>query len=352
MGQQHIRTVALVSLVVQNASLALLIRYAAVEGPMYAATTAVVCAEVIKVALSLLLQTQEDKGVAGLLHTLKRDILQQPVEVLKMGVPAALFCLQNNLAYVAIANLDGPTYQLLSQLKLLTTAMFSVTMLNRTLAAHQWLSLCLLACGVGLVQLSTAGGEAKRDENSVTGLVCVLLACVSSGFAGVYFEKVLKTSTVSIWVRNIQLGVYGTVIGLAGVYFGPDAAAVAQHGFLNGYTGVVWAGVLSNSLGGLIVAVVVKYADNVIKGFATSIAILVTCIISYFLFSFTVTAQFLLGGALVLYSTHLYSQVHHPVKAAGAAAPESSLKDAELSELLSARGAAAEGAEELGQSRP
>lgn len=38
------------------------------------------------------------------------------------------------------------------------------------------------------------------------GLMAVLMACVSSGFAGVYFEKILKETKQSVWVRNIQLG--------------------------------------------------------------------------------------------------------------------------------------------------
>lgn len=40
------------------------------------------------------------------------------------------------------------------------------------------------------------------------GLMAVLMACVSSGFAGVYFEKILKETKQSVWVRNIQLGEY------------------------------------------------------------------------------------------------------------------------------------------------
>lgn len=62
----------------------------------------------------------------------------------------------------------------------------------------------MLALGVGLVQISssssgkTEGGDESGDgakggddlQNPVLGLVFVLMACCTSGFAGVYFEMV------------------------------------------------------------------------------------------------------------------------------------------------------------------
>lgn len=38
------------------------------------------------------------------------------------------------------------------------------------------------------------------------GLGAVLMSTLTSGFAGVYFEKILKTGPTSVWIRNIQLG--------------------------------------------------------------------------------------------------------------------------------------------------
>jgi UDP-sugar transporter A1/2/3 len=38
------------------------------------------------------------------------------------------------------------------------------------------------------------------------GLGAVLSSTLTSGFAGVYFEKILKTGPTSVWIRNIQLG--------------------------------------------------------------------------------------------------------------------------------------------------
>lgn len=65
------------------------------------------------------------------MSTLREDIWLRPLDVMKMAVPACLYVVQNNLKYVAISNLEGPTFQLLYQLKILTTAVFSVLMLKR-----------------------------------------------------------------------------------------------------------------------------------------------------------------------------------------------------------------------------
>ena len=52
--------------------------------------------------------------------------------------------------------------------------------------------------------------------------------------------------------------------------------------------------------GGLIVAVVVKYADNVMKGFATSLSIIISAIISFVMFhDVEVNLAFVTGGGVV-----------------------------------------------------
>lgn len=92
-------------------------------------------------------------------------------------------------------------------------------MLNKKLSPVQWGSLVLLMLGVAFVQLQ---GSAAADKSSATsdshtnlvkGMVAVITSCVMSGFAGVYFEKILKGSPQSVWLRNVQLGFLGTILG-------------------------------------------------------------------------------------------------------------------------------------------
>ena len=143
-------------------------------------------------------------------------------------------------------------------------------------------------------------------QNYSAGLVAVVISCLSSGFAGVYFEKILKGSAASVWMRNVQLGIFGTALGLLGMWW-KDGAAIAEHGFLFGYTDMVWCVIFNQAFGGLLVAVVVKYADNILKGFATSFSIIVSTVMSVYLFGFHVDLLFTVGAGLVIGAVYMYS---------------------------------------------
>lgn len=60
--------------------------------------------------------------------------------------------------------------------------------------------------GVSQPQATQGSWSPEPNRNMLLGLAAVLLACFSSGFAGVYFEKILKGTAPSVWMRNIQLG--------------------------------------------------------------------------------------------------------------------------------------------------
>ena len=91
---------------------------------------------------------------------------------------------------------------------------------------------------------------------------------------------------------------------------------------------MAFAVVLNQAFGGLLIAVVIKYADNIVKGFATSIAIIVSTVMSVVFFGFQIQAlfthafyfltrvrslenknqtSFVVGAALVISAVYLYS---------------------------------------------
>ncbi|KAM7405349.1 hypothetical protein PAMP_012617 [Pampus punctatissimus] len=305
---RKLKYISLAVLVVQNASLILSIRYVrTLPGDRFFATSAVVMAEILKVLTCLLI------------------ILLQKKYTLKLAVPSLIYTLQNNLQYIAISNLPAATFQVTYQLKILTTALFSVLMLRKSLSRVQWISLLLLFGGVAIVQVQQEGNKEasvldSSNQKYMVGLVAVVISCMSSGFAGVYFEKILKGSSASVWLRNVQLGVFGTALGMLGLWWN-DGAAIAEHGFLFGYTGMVWCVIFNQAFGGLLVAVVVKYADNILKGFATSFSIIVSTVMSIYLFGFHVDLMFTAGAGLVIGAVYMYSL---PKTTSGSSSPSSS----------------------------
>jgi multidrug transporter EmrE-like cation transporter len=76
---------------------------------------------------------------------------------------AAMYFGQNCLVYTGLQHLDSATYSILSQLKLLTTAVFSVVVLQRQLAWFQWRALLLLFLGVVLVQYRDDAAKESKD---------------------------------------------------------------------------------------------------------------------------------------------------------------------------------------------
>jgi len=243
--------------------------------------------------------------------------------------------------------------QVTYQLKILTTAVLSVIMLRKQLSGLQWVSLVLLFIGVaavnvqattshsppsfvakqaveGAAKLVTAPPTVAVVQRPIVGFIAVVTACCLSGFAGVYFEKILKSTPQSIFVRNIQLGVVGMVLGLGAVYI-TDRQKVAVHGFFFGYDMAVWSVIMLHAFGGIVIAVVVKYADNILKGFASSAAIIISCIVSMYIFDFVLTTLFVIGATLVIIATYMYSKF--APKPVSSSDPVVSLSDSSLYKL-------------------
>lgn len=305
-----LRRASLTTVVFQNTALALCMRYSRLPKPqgeareLYLVTTAVFAGEALKLLVSIVLASW---------HYSVRELIVMffSTESFRMLVPAVLYSLQNSLQYVAASNLDISVCQVLYQMKLVTTALFSVAMLNRQLTPPQWWGIFLCALGVAAVQLSTAeNSQQKAGQQAWVGFLAVSVACITSGLAAVYTEKVFKSGNSSLWVRNMHLAGW-SLVAISWGLVANDGSKIREKGFFLGWNFLVCVVVALQALGGMAVAVVAKYADNISKGFATAISIILTCVASVYLFDLHPSATFTAGTSLVLLSLYLYTR---PVK--------------------------------------
>ncbi|THU87709.1 hypothetical protein K435DRAFT_848881 [Dendrothele bispora CBS 962.96] len=340
---------SLVTLAVQNAALSIVMHYSRVSTPpalAYSPASAVLLNELLKGSISFVIALSRVPEVAK--YPWRRKSLWQIICALpypwtppfwyicgeifspdcwKLSIPAILYVIQNSLQFVAISNLPVASFQVSYQMKILTTAAFSVALLRKRLSTTKWISLFFLAIGVAIVQIQTSSSNAPQHKDTqvgsahdsaplhihvmspLKGFGAVTAACFTSGLAGVYFEMVLKNSKADLWVRNVQLSLFSLIPALLPILY---TTTPSSRGFIadlfRNFGGWAWATVSIQVFGGLITAIVIKYSDNILKGFATSLSIILSFLASVALFDFRITPSFIIGATTVLGATWMYNQ--------------------------------------------
>ena len=302
----NMKYVSLVLLVFFTSAQVLCMRYAkTLPGDPYDSSTAVLLGEIMKLVMSFLLLSMEKKSVRSAASQLANEVSNHSRDVLLQSVPAILYTIQNNFLYIAITNLEAAVFQVSSQLKLLTAAIFSVTFLKKYISGMQWFSLVILGAGVVLVQFDP-NAKSTTSGNLTLGLIAVVIACTTSGFAGVFMEKMFKDKKLTVWNRNFWLAIWSMLVGMATLLF-KDYHFIFPSVFFKNYNIYAWIAVFLLAVGGLVIGLVLKYADNILKAFAGSASILISTVLSVFIFHTHLTSNFVIGGTLVMIAVVLYS---------------------------------------------
>ena len=313
-------------------------------GKRYLTSTAVFLNEVVKLAISLTMALYDVSKTAppsmpatSLFFSLTSAVFSG--DSWKLAIPASLGVISNSLQYIALSNMRAATFQITNQLQFLFTAIFGVMLLRRSIAPRKWGLLLLLVVGVALVQIPDSNSEQMsiHDEsasihfprsleewkavkgasgnlhkrsatyegieediqtadprfNLALGLLAVIGAALASGLGGIYFERVLKdsSSTISLWVRNVQLAVYSVFPAFCiGVVF-RDGDKIATDGFFQGYNWAVWSTILTQALGGIISTFVISHTQRDATTLATTASIILSIVGTIWLFDFELTAS-------------------------------------------------------------
>uniref|UniRef100_A0A0R3RGZ0 UDP-galactose transporter n=1 Tax=Elaeophora elaphi TaxID=1147741 RepID=A0A0R3RGZ0_9BILA len=278
----------------------------------YFPTTVVYLSEVIKLLITLFFVFKfNNYNIDEFARCIRNEYFGKPKDLLKMAFPSIAYALQNNLDFVALSNLNASVYHVTTQLKVVTTAIFMMIILGRRFSRTRWLAIFFLFGGVAAVELSMNKRNTveKNGENYMIGLSAVLLTCVTAGFAGVYFEHMLKNaSETPFWIRNLQMYSCGIVSAASGCILS-EWNKILTKGFFYGYDINVIAIILLLSLGGIYISLVVKYLDNLCKSFASAVSIILVVVISYLIFHdmqmnlIFVTGCITVCGAILLYSS-------------------------------------------------
>jgi UDP-sugar transporter A1/2/3 len=223
-------------------------------------------------------------------------------------IPSLIYLVHNNVQFLTLKYVDPSTYQILGNLKIVTTGILFRVFLKRKLSKLQWWALVLLMVGATVSQISGCGDKtfAAPMEGYALGLVSASL----SALAGVYTEFIMKQNDDCLYWQNVQLYSFGVLFNAVALTL-DDVNNSFSNGFwpqtmFNGYTAIVWCVVFNLAFTGLLVSWIMKFADTIVNVYSTSMAMLVTMLISAWLFNMQPNLQLLLGIVTASASLNLY----------------------------------------------
>jgi UDP-sugar transporter A1/2/3 len=220
----------------------------------------------------------------------------------KMFVLALIYGAMNILSFVSLRNISAGMFTIFAQCKILTTATFSTIVLQRRYSWTKWRALFGLMMGVLLFSEPIWGDPEKRktvnDANVFIGTVAVLIEVTLSGFASIYFEKVIKTDPLqlNIWERNFQLALGSFPVYLA--FIAGDGGG--QAGLFGGWSWIAFLLAILGAAGGLLVALSIKYGDSILKTLATTGAIILSSLLDHFFLGGPLTPSMMIAGTQVI----------------------------------------------------
>jgi len=279
----------------------------------YNIVTVVLLTEVLKLVISTILYCRENK-----LTKLVQEIVEHKNVLGLYFVPAFIYCLYNNLAFINLSSFDPTTYYLLLQLRVVVTGVLFQFIFGKLLSRGQWLSLVILTIGCMLKQFPLNQEPETKTEHSKSqslGLgintILIFIQIFCSCFAGVYNEYLLKNqgSNVNIFVQNVFMYLDSIVCNvIVLVLNGTIVEAFLYENIVKVLHYKVVLVMFNNAVVGIVTSMFLKTLNSILKTFASALELVLTALLSLILFGIPIYLNTILAICVVMYAIYLYSQ--------------------------------------------
>lgn len=254
---------------------------------------------------------------------------------IKFAIPAFLYFVNNNLAVYIQLYMDSTSYQLLSNLKILTTAIMYYFIIGRQISKTRWLSLVLLFfSGIfysfgnlkslkdyyidqedlnNFLMPNSKADTVKyrlRSEIYITeiGFLMIVIYAFISGISGVFNEYLLKSNlSDSFFMQNFYLYSFGCGFNLLGFLIEKKYRNVEIFDFFKGFNIFTLLIIATQVLNGVFMSIVMKYSSNITRLFIISSSVILTTVLSILIFSLQINVFFYLSFFVIMIALYLYT---------------------------------------------
>jgi len=208
-------------------------------------------------------------------------------------LPATIYLVQNMCSLLAYQNLDPMTYNVLNQTKTLSAALCCYIVMNKKQSRMQVFALLLLLVAAlvmesvlpmeALTPSYWAAGRIEKPKVELSpthithGVIPIMVASFLSGLAGAVTQKSLQWGKGRhALLFTLELCAASLLLLAASFVTSEDGRSIRERGFFDQWTPYTLIPIMTNSLGGILVGLVIKYAGTVRKGFALIFGILLS----------------------------------------------------------------------------
>jgi hypothetical protein len=237
---------------------------------------------------------------------------------------ALFYSVNNNLMFYVFRMADGANVNLVKSGATFVSALIMWRFLGRAVSKIQWAAILIQSAGLVVTQFGAKCSSGDAVAPLLHPFTYALLAAslTLTSFSGVWNDKIMKDSAregVSINTISVLLYAAGAVINTVAYALSSAHAGTQGESFFKGLgTPSALLCLLCNSLIGIAVTAVYKYADAVVKTLAGAFSTSVLFFVSAFFFGVPVNVVVVAGCVCIFTATYLY--VTCPVPAAPAPA--------------------------------
>ena len=233
--------------------------------------------------------------------------------VLTAAVPALMYFVSNNLNFIIIRELGATNFQLLNNLKILTTAIFFRVIMKVELNKMQWRMLFLLTVGCMVSQLGQARGKGEGGVDGSGMMVGSSLgyglklcnACLTA-LGSVFCEKFLKHLPNNFHFQNCMLYGWGVLFTTASVLVDGEVFQRGVARTFRGHSALTFLLICNYAFVGIATSGVMKYLDNIAKTFAATGAMFIVTAISIAKFGEPFRIELVLGALISAIAVDVY----------------------------------------------
>jgi len=277
---------------------------------VYSGSNVTLVSEVLKFPV-LLFAVAIFSSPKDVVPTIKAAVTESPWKLWWVGL---LYAVQNLLYFVCLQYTSAAAYQVLSQTKTIFTAAFMWQLMGRKFTMTQLTALLMLVAGTVFTQLAEIQGPVSAGSRPWLGASLAVLSALLSALPNVFYERLLKEDKSNEWRSNLQLTTWicawvaiikgcGFMIAGGGGHGVPSLAAL-----FDGFAPVVWVIVALKTMNCVIVPACLKYADNILYGYAKPTSIVLTVIVTSLATMSLPSQKMMIGIALVTTSIVTYGR--------------------------------------------